>query len=194
MGTDKNLKSFRKYILSAERRKTGYIGNYTGKIMIIECDNRECLQWMKMSDPILKNMAIDLSKVYISVSIENNKYLTSGTGKSNKPDKIYIRNDLQFGKFIQTYAHEVGHITQKLGIFENPNKFITGIIAESIALKFEKKFLIKFNKKYNTNIPIDENFNGLNRYTLAYYGKNLAILSTKSKYKFKKQKILKTIT
>ncbi|CAD6494647.1 MAG: hypothetical protein LAKADJCE_00885 [Candidatus Argoarchaeum ethanivorans] len=152
--------------------------------MIIECDNKECLKWMEMSDPIFENMGIDLSEISISVSIKNNRYLKSSTGKSMcKPDCIHIRNDLQFDIFIQTYAHEVGHITQKLGTFENPKKFITGIIAESVALKFEKKFLINFNKKHNTNIPIDENFNGLNRYKFAYYGKNLAILSTKSKYK-----------
>ena len=156
--------------------------------MIMECDNKECLKWMEMSGHIFENMGIDISKILISVSIKNNEYLESATGKSNSGelDYIYIRNNLQFGSFIQTYAHEVGHITQKLGIFENPKKFITAIIAESIALKFEKKFLINFNKKYNTNIPIDENFNGLNRYMFAYYGKNLAILSTKSKYKIKK--------
>ena len=122
-------------------------------MVIDECDNQECRKWMGMSDPIFENMSIDLSKICIDISIENNKHLeSSATGKSilGEPDSIHIRNNLPFDIFIQTYAHEVGHITQKLGIFKNPKKFIRRIIAESIAFKFEKKFLIEFNKKYYT--------------------------------------------
>lgn len=72
--------------------------------------------------------------------------------------------------------------TQKLGYFENP---MAGVIAESIALKFEKKFLKKFNKKYDTNISVNTVFKG-RKYRIASYGKNLVILITKSEYKLKK--------
>ncbi len=157
--------------------------------MIYECDNRECIEWIKMADTIFEDMFIDLSKIPISISVTNNKYLEFANGKAISDEFgcfIYIRNDLQFDSFIQTYSHEIGHITQKFGIYENPNNSVLGVIAESIALKFEKEFLIKFNKKYDKNISVNAFFDGFDRFRFAHYGKNLVILITKSEYKLKK--------
>ena len=102
---------------------------------------------------------------------------------------IQICYDLLFDEFIQTYSHEVGHATQKWGYFENTKADVISesreVISESIALKFEKKFLIKFNKKYDTNIPIDTVFNK-SKNKKANYLKKFFILITKSEYKLKK--------
>ena len=116
---------------------------------------------------------------------------------------IQICTDLQFDEFIQTYSHEVGHATQKWGYFENPKEayigkvnghanfgvfvpnLIGGVIAESIALKFEKTFLKKFNKKYDTNIAINSVFKK-SKNIIANQLKNLTILITKSEYNLKK--------
>ena len=156
--------------------------------MIFECDNGECMNWIRMAEPIFENMGINVSEILISISIKNNKYLEFASGKSISEQGlftyniIYIRNDLNFDCFIQTLAHEVGHITQIFGICENPKDYIKRIITESIAMKFEKEFLIMFNEKYNTNIFINTFYNTF-IYRMAYHLRPLVILKTKSKYK-----------
>jgi uncharacterized protein YjaZ len=153
------------------------------------CDNRNLIPSIKMAETIFENMGIDLSKIIIffEKKSEQLKLNEGSTGKTilaaNGISIIYILSDLDFETFITTFAHEVGHATQVCGLFKDVNRFITGFIAESIALKFEKEFLIKFNKEYNTNISVNAVFKGFDRYGLAYYGKNFVIIKTKSEYK-----------
>lgn len=167
--------------------------------MIKKCDNIEYFKWIEMSESIFEDMNIDISKIDFFMDKLSNEYLpsdSSGRALNVGHDDslnvgrftviknnflIEIRTDLQFDEFIQTYSHEVGHVTQKWGYFESP---IAGVIAESIALKFEKKFLIKFNKKYNTIIPIDIVFNK-SKNKIANYLKKFFIPITKSNYKLK---------
>lgn len=157
--------------------------------MIKECDNTEYFNWIKMSEPIFENMNIDISKIHFYMDKESNRYLPDSSGRTSRfmnfgsfPNcfLIQIRNDLQFDEFIQAYSHEVGHATQKWAYSGN-----SGIIAESIALKFEMKFLTKFNKKYDTNISVNPVFRKSEN-KIANHLKHLLILITKSQYKLKK--------
>lgn len=174
--------------------------------MIKKCDNTEYFKWIEMSDPIFEDMNIDISKIHFYMDMESNKYLMpDSSGRASQMvicdyndilNFKIIRNgfiiqicyDLLFDEFIQTYSHEVGHVTQKCGYFENTKGDVISkyreVISESIALKFEKKFLIKFNKKYDTNIPIDTVFNK-SKNKKANYLKKFFILITKSEYKLK---------
>ncbi len=145
-----------------------------------------------MSESIFENMGIDISKIY-SICVEKKserlKLKNGSTGKTiifENKISMFVLSDCGFEPFIQTFAHEVGHATQVCGIFEDEKRFITRVIAESIAFKFEKEFLIKFNNKYNTTISVNAVFNGFGRYGFAYYIKNVMILITKSEYKLNK--------
>lgn len=116
---------------------------------------------IKMAEVIFEDMNIDLSKIcYISFEKESKQLeLKKGsTGKTIYKDgniHIFILSNLDFETLISTFAHEIGHATQIFGIFKNPDNLLLRFIAEYVAFKFEKKFLIRFNKKYNTNIPIN---------------------------------------
>ncbi|MCZ7381639.1 MAG: hypothetical protein O8C64_08775 [Candidatus Methanoperedens sp.] len=158
--------------------------------MIEVCDNAEYLKWIEMSEPIFENMNINISKIHFIMDITSNKFLPpNSSGRTSKMLEhksiiiIQICNNLSFNEFIQTYAHEVGHATQKFGYSENYNE--SGVLEESIALKFEEKFLKKFNKKYDKNIPVNTVFTK-SKYKKANCLKKIVILITKSEYKLKK--------
>ena len=157
--------------------------------MVILNENENLMPSIKMAVNIFESMGVDISNIY-SISIEKRteslKLNEGSTGKAlfgGEQIFIFILSDLDFETFIKTFAHEVGHATQICGLFKDEKRSITGVIAESIALKFEKEFLIKFNEEYDTNISINAVYNGFNRYSFAHYVKKLMILKTKSEYK-----------
>jgi len=179
--------------------------------MIKICDNPLCADWVKLADPILAGMGIDMSKIPIEISEFGNTYLpnigcscvggncniVSRNGVvlpawkykspifdtvSDIPAEILIRNDLLFGIFIRTYAHKVGHLTQRMGLLGYPHDYLRTTVSEAIALKFQREFLLRFNNEYSNTAgipPIDDKIVLKSQWT------KILPLITKSEYALK---------
>jgi len=150
-------------------------------------------KWTEKCNLIFKNMNIELPKIIIYCDkIYDNKLSVNSTGKYIGKNRFnihefIIRTNLNYEAFIITYSHEIGHMSQILGYAESKN-YYKRILSESVAFKFEEKFLIEYNLYHNENILINNSdFSKscfFDAHRLAYlYGKNIVSLKTKNEFK-----------